>query len=187
MIRMGSVVKEPLQTNNPKIIDYPLRERTDLLDIYLGAKCRFFLCDGAGPASIPMAFRRPIVWANYVQLETIISFGPQDLFIPKKLWLSKEQRFLTLHEILKLEVKGTARMKQYYEQLGIEPIENTPEEITALTLEMDERLKGTWQTTEEDEQLQRCFWTIVKSNELNQTIRPRIGVEFLRQNREFLK
>ena len=73
-----------------------------------------------------------------------------------------------------------------HEQLGVEVMENTAEEITALAVEMDERLKGTWQTTEEDEELQRRFWSLFKPSELNQVFLSRIGAEFLRQNRELL-
>ena len=51
---------------------------------------------------------------------------------------------------------------------------------------MDERLKGTWQTTEEDEELQQRFWSLFKPSELNQVFLSRIGAEFLRQNRELL-
>lgn len=51
---------------------------------------------------------------------------------------------------------------------------------------MDERLKGMWQTTEEDEELQRRFWSLFKPSELNRVFRSRIGAEFLRQNRELL-
>lgn len=55
-----------------------------------------------------------------------------------------------------------------------------------ISVEMDERLKGTWQTTEEDEELQRRFWSLFKPSELNRVFRSRIGAEFLRQNRELL-
>ena len=71
--------------------------------------------------------------------------------------------------------------------VGIEVIENTPEEILAVAVEMDERLKGIWRTTEEDEELQRRFWSLSKPSELNRVFVARIGAEFLRQNRELLE
>ena len=66
-------------------------------------------------------------------------------------------------------------------------MENTPEEITALAVEMDERLKGTWQTAEEDEELQRRFWALFKPGALQGAFLSRIGTEFLHQNRELLQ
>jgi len=189
MVRMGAVVKEPINTENQKIIDYAIKGRTDFLDIYLGAKCRFFICDSAGISSVPIVFRRPIAWVNYPHLQNMPAGGMQDLLIPKKLWLRKENRFLSLREIVDASI-GIFCQAQQFEQLGIELVENTPEEITALAVEMDERLKGAWQITKEDEQLQQRFWTILKSNDLNQfaiKFHPRIGTEFLRQNRKLLE
>ena len=81
---------------------------------------------------------------------------------------------------------GRCMQAERYERLGIEPVENTPEEITALTKEMDERLNGTWQTTEEEEALQRRFWSLFKRDELNGVFYLRIGSAFLRENRALL-
>jgi len=184
-IRMGANVREALTTTNPMIIDYATKCRNDFLDIFLGAKCRFFIGSPCGINAIPMVFRRPIAWVNYVPLEDAPTWGPNDLFIPKKLWLREERRFLTFGEVLDSGIGRFSKSEQY-ERSGIEVVENTPEEITALAVEMDERLKGTWQTTEEDEQLQRGFWSLFKPSELHGTIVSRIGAEFLRQNRELL-
>jgi len=185
-IRMGAVVEEPLQTTNSMIIDYAVNNRTDFLDIYLGAKCRFFICDTAGIYAIPAVFRRPIAWVNFIVLQDVHTWGKNYLSIPKKLWLRSEHRFLTFREILDSEI-GRLLHSEKYERLGIEVIENTPEEITDVAVEMDERLKGSWQTTEEDEQLQQRFWALFKPSELNQVFLSRIGAKFLRQNRELLE
>jgi putative glycosyltransferase (TIGR04372 family) len=191
-VRMGAVVKKALGSNNPRIIDYAVKARTEFLDIYMGAKCRFFICDACGTASIPAVFRRPIAWVNYVHLVLIPSGGAQDLFIPKKLWLKKEQRFLTLSEVLQSEIKNFCKTEQY-ERLGIKHIENTPEEIAALAIEMDERLKGTWQACEEDEELQRRFWSVFEASRSSMPktwhgeLLLRVGRDFLRNNPEFVK
>ncbi|UCD55358.1 MAG: TIGR04372 family glycosyltransferase [Candidatus Omnitrophota bacterium] len=188
MFRMGTVVKKALHSNNPRIIDYATNARTDFLDIYLSAKCRFFICDTAGISSAPTAFKRPIAWVNYIRLGYIPSGVVKNLLIPKKLWLCKEHRFLTFREILDSDI-GRFNKAEEYEQVGIEPVENTPEEIVALAVEMDERLKGKWQTTEEDEELQRRFYALLNPCNLNlkQIVIPRIGAEFLRQNPGFLE
>ena len=184
-IRMGVIVKEALNTSNPRIIDYASSgSRTDFLDIFLWAHCHFFIGSNTGISSVPVIFRRPCVFVNCVSLEYAITWL-LGLFIPKKLWLREERRFLTLREILDSGV-GRFVYSHEYEQLGIELIENTPEEITALVIEMDQRIEGTWQTTEEDEELQRRFWALFKPRGLNGVILSRIGAEFLRQNREWL-
>lgn len=185
VVRMGAVVKERLATSNVRIIDYASNGRTDFLDIYLGAKCQFFICDTAGLYAIPFIFRRPIAYVNIVPLEHAPSYSAGDVFIAKKLWLRKERRFMKFKEILESGAGKIVRSEQYG-QRGIEVIANTPDEITALVIEMDERLKGTWQTTEEDEDLQQRFWSLFRQSELHGVILSRIGADFLRRNRDLL-
>lgn len=185
-IRMGAAVSEGrLNTTDTRIINYAVNGRNDFLDIFLSGNCRFFIGDTAGINTLPLIFRVPRVWVNRIPLEEGLIGGAKDLFIPKKLWLRKEHRFLTFREMLEFGVVRFYRSEQY-EQIEVEPVENAAEEITALTIEMDERLKGTWQTTEEDEELQRRFWSLFRSSELHGTIVSRIGAEFLRQNRNLL-
>ena len=64
-------------------------------------------------------------------------------------------------------------------------------EIAALALEVDDRINGMWEPTEEDEYLQRRFWSRFESLfEISRlqhgVLLTRIGSEFLRQNRELL-
>ena len=92
---------------------------------------------------------------------------------------------MTFREIFDSGV-GRLSLTQEFEEHGIELIENTPEEIAAVVVEMDERLKGTWQTTEEDEELQRRFWSMFPPSEWHGKILCRIGAGFLRENRDLL-
>jgi putative glycosyltransferase (TIGR04372 family) len=184
-VRMGAAVREVLNTTDPKIIDYATKYRSDFLDVYLGANCRFALGDTAGIYGLPTIFRRPMAFVNYLPFEGVHSWNPQDLFIPKKLWLKNESRFMTFREILDSGA-GRFAQSQRYEEFGIQAVENTPEEIHGLAVEMDERLNGAWQMTGEDEELQRRFWSLFKTSDWHGTIRSHIGTEFLRQNRELL-
>jgi len=185
-VRMGAVVKEPLQTTNPMIIDYATKYHSDFMDIYLCARCYFYIGDQSGLDSVAVIFRKPVANVNLSQFQRAKTWNPDNLFITKKLWLREEHRFLTFREIFDWHLDDVQLASQY-QQLAIEPVENTPEEIKALAMEMDERLKGTWQTTEEDKELQKRFWSIYKPNKLfHGKILAHIGAEFLRQNRELL-
>src|SRR3990167_1662657 len=186
VLRMGAVVEKRLKTISPGIIDYAANYRSDFMDIYLEAKCFFYLGSSSGLNAVPMVFRRPRAIANFAALEYVSSWSSNDLFIPKKLWLVKENRFMTFREILESGVGRFLKTEQYNRK-GLELIENTPEEIKDLAIEMDERLKGKWQTTKEDERLQDIFWSLFKSSELHGTLKARIGADFLRQNIDLLK
>jgi putative glycosyltransferase (TIGR04372 family) len=184
---MGSAVNDPLQTTNPMIIDYASTARSDFMDIFLCAKCSFYIGDTAGLNAVPRIFRRPVVYANSVPLCTtqLLACVPGGVLIPKKLWLREEQRFMTFPEFLETwpeRFDGT----MHFERIGVDVIENTSEELLEVTVEMDERLKGTWQTSEEDKELQQRFWSILEITEPKQEFRPRLGAKFLRQNRELL-
>ena len=73
-----------------------------------------------------------------------------------------------------------------HDKWGIEVIKNTPEEILDAVIEMEARLNGTWKTTEEDNELQRRFWSFFKSSPHHNPdgkLRGRIGSNFLKQNK----
>ena len=166
----------------------------DFLDIYLGAKCRFYICPASGIMAIPTLFRRPIVTVNFVPMCAVYLGYPGQLIIPKKLWLRDERRFLTFPETIRFEKIWLIENDRpvpfglQYARNGIDVIENTGEEIAAVALEMDERLKGTWETTKEDEELQNRVWSLFESSALksNGEYLTRLGAEFLRQNQYLL-
>jgi|TARA_B100001964_G_scaffold242762_1_gene318558 putative glycosyltransferase (TIGR04372 family) len=198
VFRVGHKVREPIRDDNTRIvgcnvIDYATNGmRSSFLDIYLNANCRFFVGNTAGIFTIPEIFRRPIAFSNVAPLEYMSTSNKKDLVIPKKYWLVREKRFMKFREIYDSGAGYILRGDQF-ERSGIELIENSPEEITHLLVEMEERINGTWQTTEEDEALQKRFWDsfpkdrVVKNGEkLHGQIRTRIGTMFLRNNVECL-
>ena len=186
VLRMGAHVEKAIKSNDPKIIDYATKGyRTDLLDVYTAAKCHFFIGGNTGLDSLPVAFRRPLVTVNYMPIEFVRGHYSDNLIIFKKHWLKKEKRFMTFREIIESGA-GTFYHAELFEQQGIELIENTSEEIRDVTIEMDERIKGTWETTEQDEKLQRQFWSLFKPTELNPHFCCRTGAKYLRQNRDLI-
>ena len=195
VIRMGHLVNQPLKSSNPMIIDYASNGRTDFLDIYLSSRCAFFICTTSGLEKVPMTFRRPCAYVNYLPLDHLPTWGPKDLCISKRLWQRDEGRYLTLEEIISSDIAIFNHM-DLYEENGIEVVENSPEEITDLVIEMDERLNGTWETPVEDEELQNHFWSLYKNSDIQASPRgalsaevmfSRAGASFLRQNRDLAK
>lgn len=186
-IRMGAIVTQPVGVPNPGIIDYAVKARSDFLDVYFFAKCRFLISSNSGGCAIAMAFRRPIAFVNAAPFLGLDGTVPLDnvLFIPKKYWRTDQQRFMTFREILECGA-DQFYLSEEYEALGIELVENTSEEIRALAVEMDERLNGTWRETEEDKILQERFRELLRAQCARNVRIPPIGTEFLRQNRRLL-
>jgi len=183
-IRMGAIVKEELNCNHRNIIDYACNgKRTDFLDIYLGAKCAFFICSDAGISIIPEVFRRPAVYVNWAPVRRISPWVLNGLFIFKKFYSRKEKRFLNFSELVNLNFDNPG--DNFFAKEGIELIENTPEEIADVVIEMEERIKGKWETTQKDEELQERFWALFGSDRLKSP-EVRVGSKFLRQNEKLL-
>ncbi len=186
VLRMGAVVAEQLFSTNPKIVDYastPLR--SDFADIFLLAHCAAYLGSDSGIATVPFIFCRPVIYVNFALSQVaLLTFQGPLIFITKHLYHRATKRRLGIREVFnrKLINAGESRL---YEEAGVGVVDNTPEEIWDLAVELDERLKGTWRPQVQDEQLQLQFWHIFRQHcppEHIGSVQPRIGAAFLRQH-----
>ena len=160
VIRMGARVKEKLNSSNPKIIDYATNGmRTDFMDIYLGANCSFCISTSTGWDCIPYIFRRPIVYVNVAVIGGVYTFRKTDITIFKHFWSEKDNKILSIKEIIDSKLDYLL-MSDQYKNKGIRLIENTPEEIKEATEEMVELLSGKWKPSTEDTLNQKKFWDI---------------------------
>lgn len=185
-VRLGAKVNDKVKSINPKVIDYASNGmRTDFLDIYLSAKCRFIICSDTGMSHPAEVFKRPLAFVNWPIPLRVPVYIHHGLVIFKKFYLKNEKRFMTFSESINLKFGGRDT-NEILASLNLELIENTPEEIRAVTIEMDERLNGTWQTTPDDEELQKRFWALFGPDKLKSPDLW-IGAEYLRDNQELLK
>ena len=182
-IRLGAVVKAPLSISNPRIIDYAIKYREEFLDIFLVAKCHFLIAQNSGPYVLCSVFRRPVAFVNLCPfLGTNGFFNDHDLFIPKKYWLPKGNRLMSFQEILASGAGNFTRSEQFM-QHGIELLENTPEEILEISLEMEKRLTNTWVETQEDRFRQQQLFQLAQKYGYRI---PRMGCGYLKENQEWL-
>lgn len=196
VVRMGAKVREPIRSTNSRVIDYATNGmRSDFMDIYLGAKCEFCISTGTGWDAVPAwLFRRPAVYVNYSVIGLISSYTSRFLFLTKHYRHKKLGRNLTLREIFELDV-GFCLATSALTAKGVELIENTPEEILAVTLEMVERLNGTWVSQQADASLRKQFLDIFpvaaidpfRGRKVHGEFRALIGAAFLRENSDWLQ
>ena len=191
VIRMGAKVKAAFETNNPRIIDYATNGmRNEFMDIFLGAHCTFCISTGTGWGTIPILFRRPMVYVNDEPIGIIPTSRSCDLFISKKCRNVTDGRYLTLNEVFATGV-GFARSTRDYEARGVEPVELSPMEILDVVVEMDERLNRRWQEETHDEALQKEFKRLFVKHTQGQSVHgeilARFGAAFLRENRWWLE
>lgn len=181
-VRMGSIVEQPLGVRDEQIVDYPASgRRSELMDIALSARCRFFLGNDSGLFFLPVVFRRRVALTNFILLSDPPIWSRDDLWITKKVLSRPEARYLTFHEMVRLP----SRTEEYAAR-GLEVVGNTAEEILDLAVEMDERLNGTWRSADADERLQERLRSVLSDGASMGPNLSRMGSAFLRQNAELL-
>ena len=184
-IRMGDPSMKKLAPMQ-KVIDYahhPLR--ADWMDLFLCARCRFFLGNSSGIYLVAAAFGVPVALANLLPVSAALPYGKRDLGIPKSLWSLAEQRLLTYPEILSSPV-GNMRFSREYEQAGIRVIDNTGEDILELALEQMEITGDGARYTAADQELQVRFKALMKPGHYTYESDSRIGRNFLRKHNALL-
>jgi putative glycosyltransferase (TIGR04372 family) len=195
VIRMGAKVNSKLETSNPKIIDYATNGvRSDFMDIYLGANCEFCISTGSGWECVPgWLFRRPICNVNHSPIGVLSTFLEKALLLTKHHYSNSDGRNLTLSEIVTRELDMCSETN-IWKTKGITLIENSPEEIRDIAVEMAQRLEGLWMTDEIDVGLQEKFWKIFPKNSIDirkqmqhSEINARYGANFLRTNPSWLQ
>jgi len=193
VFRMGVNVLKPLKSSNPKIIDYANLNRSDFMDIYLGAKCTFCISTVAGFDEVPNIFRKPIAYLG-VPIALLETHNKNSLILTKSHISKKTKKKLTLSEIF-FSNTATSLHTNEYTKNNVELKENEPEEIRDLAIEMDDRLNGKWKETDEDIILQKKFWFIFEENiknlnlkePLHGEIKARFSAKYLRENKNWIR
>lgn len=175
VIRMGdSGMKE--MPPRKQLIDYAHSEvKSDWMDIFLCAECRFFIGTNSGLFLVPASFGVPCVWTNWIPLESL-PWESNSIFIPKLFVSNKNNRYMTFAEQMSSPLR-TVRSQTKLSNLGINAIDNTPEEIQAVVDEMLDRLDNNMEYTEKDNCLQSRFRKLAKHHEIYGV--GRIGRDFL--------
>jgi putative glycosyltransferase (TIGR04372 family) len=177
VIRMGASVSNKMKTNNSMIIDYATNGmRNDFMDIYLGAKCKFCISTSTGFDAIPVIFRRPVLYTDFVHIELFNSFMKSSMTYFKHHYLINENRYMKLSEILE---SGAGRFyyTSLYNDYGIKLINNSPDELESAVLEMDDRLNGV--TDKEYDYLQKNVKKWYSGSEYHGEILSRISTKCL--------
>lgn len=156
VIRMGDRGMKPLP-KMPGVIDYAHSDvKSDWMDVFLCAQCRFCIATSSGLFTLSSAFGVPIVATNFLPAYAIYCLSCRDLFLPKVCWSKDKNRILNFKELLSPPV-GIGTVQNSYDLLNVKIIDNTSQELKELVEEMLARLDGTLKYTEEDECLQKQF------------------------------
>jgi putative glycosyltransferase (TIGR04372 family) len=177
VIRMGDPAMTPLPPM-PQVIDYAHSEvRSDWMDVFLWARCRFFIGTQSGPSNVPPTFGVPCVLTNWSSMGLRPWFN-KDLCIFKLHWSEREARYVNFAEVTSSSL-AWAECTGYRASQGIKLVDNTSEEINDVVIEMLGRLEGKLQYSKEDDGLQERFDRMYINNACKANAR--IGRDFLRK------
>ncbi|MDP6683392.1 MAG: TIGR04372 family glycosyltransferase [Desulfobacterales bacterium] len=171
VFRMGDPSMTPLPSMS-QVVDYAHHEiRCDWMDIFLGASCRFLITSGSGWHRVPGYFGIPSVLTDYPGFVAYYSMRSYDLYLPR--WLKKLQtgELLSFREYMSPPV-GMFLSDKSYRDAGLYLVENTPEELEAVTQEMLERTDDNHPSTIPDNDTQRRFKALTETCGLNYGGRP---------------
>lgn len=154
VLRMGAIVKEQMISKHPRVIDYATNGmRTEFLDIYLGAHCRFCVSTGSGWDSIPQIFRRPSLYVNLIPIFAHACVVRDLLIYPKMLQDNLTIKDLALAEIIDLNIQNATKTANY-SSAGISLRDMNSDELVEAVIEMAARIEGTFVETPEQKQMQ---------------------------------
>ncbi len=177
VIRMGDPSMRPLQPML-NVIDYARSDaKSEFMDIFLCASCRFFIGTNSGLGLVPPVFGVPCVLTNWSPIG-LPQWYPNDLFIPKLCYSEPLGRLLTFEEMFGSQA-GWGQFADYFERERIRVLDNTPEDLRDLVVEMLEREEGVLRESEEDAALYAAYRGIALAS--GSYAGARIGRQFLRK------
>ena len=198
-VRMGSVVA--CDYNREGAVDYSNQGRTEFLDCFLFANCRFFIGDASGICGFAFLFGKPYAVVNFpMPMHWYDRYANFRVGIYLKYYDRRRSRYLRLRDIIALETvyiffvlsMESMSFDDFLRQQHIEVIHNTPKEILDVAKEMEAILNHSAQYTEHDEELQQRYREIVGANCTRWPLFfglgvGRIGMQWLRDNEWFLE
>lgn len=184
IVRMGDATMTPLSGERddwPQTVDYALSEfKSADADVFLCANARFFLGNTSGLMLVSTIFGVPAALVNMIPYSGSFGVAPHDISIPKLLQRNGEP--VGFAEIFGSEM-GNFRIAELYERADLAIINNTSDEIHALTSEMLDRLDGNLATeTDEESKLQRSYRNLIQPTHYCYHCAGTIGRAFLRKH-----
>ena len=187
ILRMGAETSTPIRFENEKLIHYASKHRSEFMDVYLPAKCMFYLGNTSGHTYVATIFDRPVVCTNSAPLPHT-PYCRRDLLIPKKYRYIDSKKPIHVKELHSLGLIGHFFQGQLFTEKGVEFVENSQEELLGVTKEMYSQIKsGEIIETKEQIYFREKYQRTVKNHSVHTHTAGRIAKSFFELNREFLE
>jgi len=162
VFRMGdsSMTKLPKMKN---VIDYAHSSiKSDFMDIFLAATCKFCIGTSSGYWPIPRYFSVPCILTNTPKTGEYFFLSQKDFFLPRLLRNKKTQKYIKFDEFMAPPISMGVCDNDYLKR-GIQWEENQSEELKKVTEEMLERVHKS-NNLKEDTNIQKKFKKISENS-----------------------
>ena len=130
VVRMGAGREKPMTLSCRDVFDYAKSEhRSELLDVYLAAKCAFAVSTQTGPDAVCLAFRRPVCYVDVPVFSQF--FLGTELATWNPCMLQKDGHVFSLAEIATSDLAWIKNTQDFIDR-GISPRRSSPSEIVAM-------------------------------------------------------
>ena len=169
VIRMGKIVNKNLDINNSNFFDYPFSDlRSDFLDIWLMANCRFCISSSNGLECVSDIFNKPMLFINASPIGHINSWSKRSIWTPKIIVNKKTKKPISLQDQINNKLiclaesdKKNMTYSEYLESLEMEILQNSEELINNAFVEFIDKLEGKWGESNIYKKHQTVFWKIL--------------------------
>lgn len=177
VIRLGDKSMTPMPRTKG-LIDYAYSDaKSEFMDVFLCASCIFFIGTNSGLGLVPPLFGVPCALTNWSPIG-LPQWYPGDLFIPKLVYSGRLRRPLTFTEMFGTDA-GWSQFDEYFEKNELDVIDNTPEDLRDLVIEMFDRIDGGPHYSEQDTDLLKRYEAIALEH--GSYLGAQMGVAFLRK------
>lgn len=130
VVRMGAGTEKPMTTRIDGVFDYASSScRSELLDIYIAANCKFAISTQTGPDAVCLAFRRPVCYVDVTRFSQFF-FGTKIAYwSPSR--ISLNGRPLLLKEIVSSDL-AWIKDPDDFDRVGLVGAHSTAEELFGL-------------------------------------------------------
>lgn len=146
VLRMGMNVSQEFTYKDPKMIDYAMKYRSDFMDVFLTAKCKFFIGTASGGADMARIFDKHHLAVNWTPIGWA-PWGKNEIYMPKTLCYAETLEQVPYAKALELAKSWTVSLDYDIEEKmrehNVVLVPNTPEQILDATKEIMGRIDGT--------------------------------------------
>jgi putative glycosyltransferase (TIGR04372 family) len=187
VVRLGDPTMRKLKVRDGVIDFAHAAVRTEPLDLFFGAECRYVIGSCSGPSSLAAAFGRPMGMANCLPLSSAPFYCHNGLGIgvPKLLRREGQARFLSFQEIMESDI-GNFRYASQYRRERLEIVDNDAEDILAMARELHAMAAGELTLDDEARDLQRAVKDLFRPGHYGYGSDCLISPAFLKKHRDLL-